>query len=68
MANMQLLRSKIDSTGISVTFLAAAMGITRETLHNKLAGKSEFKASEITSLGALLHMDRAERDAIFFGD
>lgn len=68
MANMDLLRAKIDGSGISLTFIAARCGITRNSLYNKLDGKSEFKASEILFLTRVLHLTPAERDAIFFGE
>ena len=68
MANMELLRDKINSTGIPLTFIAKGCAMTRHALYNKLAGKSEFKASEIFYLTKILHLTHAERDQIFFGE
>lgn len=68
MLNAELLRTKIEESGITVTALAAKSGMTRETLYNKLAGKGEFKASEIHALTKVLHLSKAERDAIFFSE
>lgn len=66
MGNMKMLRSKIDETGITIVALAAKCGITRESLYNKLEGKSEFKASEIHAITCALNLKKSERDKIFF--
>jgi DNA-binding phage protein len=68
MANMDLLRDKIDAVGIPITTLANKCGMTRHSLYNKLAGTSEFKASEISIISTVLNLQTAERNAIFFGD
>lgn len=68
MGNMAMLREKIDVSGITLTALASKCRITREALHNKLNGKSEFKASEIRAVTKALHLKKRERDAIFFED
>ncbi len=68
MVNLEMLQKKIDHAGIPITTLAAKCGMTRNTLYNKMAGKSELKASEMLLLSLALHLNRRERDAIFFGD
>lgn len=68
MPDMNLLRDKIDRVGIPITTLANKCGVTRNSLYNKLDGKSEFKASEICIISAALHLTQQERDAIFFGE
>lgn len=68
MLNAALLASKVEESGITITALATKCGMTRESYYNKLAGESEFKASEIHALTRALHLTKAERDAIFFGD
>lgn len=60
------LRETIRLTGTKVTYLADQMGITRETLYNKVRGRREFKTSEIMTLSQLLHLSSRERDEIFF--
>ena len=66
MPNLTLLRDKIDASGLKVSAIAKKSGLKRETLYNKLQGRSEFKASEISSLALILQMSRDERDTIFF--
>ena len=38
----------------------------RETLYNKLCGKTEFKVSEVSTLARLLRLTPKEVDKIFF--
>ena len=66
MLNTNLLREKINDSGITITALADKLGLTRETFYNRLANKSEFKASEIVKLTNILRLTKPERDAIFF--
>lgn len=66
MGNMELLRNKIKDSGITYTAVARKIGVTRETLYNRLDEKSEFKASEIACLSDMLRLKKSEQDAIFF--
>lgn len=68
MTDFELLREKMTDSGMTVTAIARKSGILRETLYNRLNGKSEFSASEIVSLTNVLHMSKEERDEIFFGE
>ena len=67
MTNVELLRSIMDESGMTVVAIAEKSGILRETLYNRMAGKGEFKASEIQVLTQVLRLTRKERDDIFFG-
>ena len=66
MLNADLLRNKIRENGMTIVFISEKSGILRETLYNKMAGKGEFKASEIQALARVLKLTKGERDAIFF--
>jgi len=66
MGDMTMLRSRIKDSGITLTAIADKIGVSRETLYNRLDGKSEFKASEIACLTDLLRLKKAEQDSIFF--
>lgn len=66
MTNTEELRKCIAKSGISVTFLANKLGITREGLYNKLNNVTEFKASEIAKCAKLLNLSDEERNRIFF--
>lgn len=65
MVNKSLLRNKIRESGLKINYIAQSSGILRETLYNKLNGKSEFTASEIVSLTKILSLTKQERDEIF---
>ncbi len=66
MTNTSLLRAKISESGISISFIAKKMGISREGLYKKVNNETEFKASEIALLKNILHLSNIERDNIFF--
>lgn len=66
MTNAKLLESKIKDLGMTITSVAGKMGITRAGFYKKLHNCSEFKASEIIKLSAILSLSEAEREKIFF--
>lgn len=66
MTNTELLKQKIDDSGMPFSTVAIRSGITRETLYNKVNGESEFKASEMENLSKVLHLKQKEFNAIFF--
>ena len=63
--NNERLRQKIDKSGFTKTHIASKMNISRESLYNKLSGKTEFKASEIVCLAKMLGLTARQRDEIF---
>lgn len=65
MANTLLLKDKISESGMTVKAIAEKTGILRETLYNKMAGRSEFTASEIVALSEILKLSKDDRDKIF---
>lgn len=60
------LRSAVEKSGLKYGRIASEMGISSYTLQKKVDNKTEFKASEIVKLAALLSLSDAERSAIFF--
>lgn len=68
MTNTVRLKETINQRGISITFIANTIGITREGLYNKLNGETEFKGSEIAKISKILRLTNKERDDIFFND
>lgn len=68
MTNTEELQKCISVSGISITFLAKQLGISREGFYNKLNGITEFKASEIAKIAQLLRLTDAERNFIFFAE
>lgn len=66
MVDTQLLKAKIKDSGMTVVAISNKSGILRETLYNKINGKSDFTASDITALTKVLKLTKPERDDIFF--
>lgn len=64
MANVELLKEKINDSGMTITAIADKSGILRETLYNRMKS-GDFYASEITALTKVLRLNRKERDEIF---
>ena len=68
MTDTILLKKVIDESGISITFLAEKLGISRVGFYKKLNGETEYKASEIFKLQKILHLTDKARDKIFFAE
>lgn len=66
MTDTAKLRAVIRENGMPITFLAACIGVSRESFYHKLNNETEFKASEIVRLTAILHLSQNQRDEIFF--
>lgn len=65
MADIELLKSKVRESGMTIVAIAEKSGIDRATLYNRLNNKGEFTASEIVGLSKVLHLSKPERDKIF---
>lgn len=68
MADIELLKNKIESSGMKMSSVAKKSGIVRETLYNRLNGIGEFTASEIVGLSKTLRLSVEERDQIFLNE
>ena len=66
LTDVEKLKKKIKSSGISISVLAEKTGILRETLYNRFKGNADFRASEIDALTQVLALTKKERDDIFF--
>ena len=58
----------VTKARISKGAIADALGISRMSLTRKINNVTEFKASEISLLKTILHLDDQERDKIFFAN
>lgn len=67
MTNTELLKERIDRSGLKLQYIAEQLGLTRFGLYKKLNGESEFRQSEIMKIGELLSLTAEDRDALFFG-
>lgn len=68
MTNTALLESYISESGLKVGYICEKLGLSRQGFRKKLTNESEFKASEINALAALLGISVTERDSIFFAE
>lgn len=67
MTNIDALKSAIEQSGLSITYIAEKTGIARETMYNRFK-TGDFKLSEIDALTAVLRLGRDGRDSIFFAE
>lgn len=65
MANLKLLKAKIEESGMPKSVIAERAGVERYTLDRRLNGEGDFKASEIVGLSRALHLKNSERNEIF---
>lgn len=68
MTDTVALKNAIKESGISLTYIADTLGITRGALYKKLENSTEFKASEIVTLKKVLKLSDKQRDDIFFNE
>ena len=66
MANLDMLKNKIEESGMTIENLAKRANIKRYTLDRRLRGGGEFRASEIVGLTRALKLTVAEKNKIFF--
>lgn len=67
MADIELLKERIDDSGMTIKAICEKSGILRETFYNRLKG-GEFTASEIVGLTKTLRLSRSDRDKIFLNE
>lgn len=68
MVDIELLKEKITTSGMTVKAIAEKSGILREIFYNRLKGTGEFTASEIVSLTKVLRLSKSDRDKIFLNE
>ncbi len=66
MINKDLLKQKVEESGIKYTHIAKCLGITERGLKYKINGGSQFKADEIGKIRDILRLDAEDITAIFF--
>lgn len=65
MINSELLRDTIKRTGRKNKYIAESIGISENSLRNKINCKTEFTASEIVELTKILKLSRKDVSDIF---
>lgn len=67
MTDTELLKKKINESGLRFNFIAEKLGLSRSGLYQKINGNNEFTQSEIVKLCEILNIKSIqERQVIFF--
>ena len=66
MTATQKFKDYMKERGYSVKTLAEQVGISHESLYQKIGNERAFKATEIMRISEILGMSTADRDEIFF--
>lgn len=66
MIDLERLKKEIELSGLKMHFIASQLNLSRESLYQKLEGKTEFKVSEVQKLTKVLNMSGELRNTIFF--
>lgn len=64
MANIEMLKSKIKDSGMTITAICQKADITKRTFYNRLK-KPDFTIAEALALKDTLHMTNEELEQIF---
>lgn len=65
MTDCARLNELIKNSDYPVNVIAAKVGMTTQSLHNKRTGKREFTINEMLLLCKVLKIPKGERDQIF---
>jgi len=65
--NTNLLKAHMALRGDTLNMLAEALGITRQALHNKMRGRSQFKQREIRVICERYNLKPDDMITLFFG-
>lgn len=67
MTNTEMLKEVIDKSGLKVGFIAEFVGISRQSLWNKINNQSSFNQYEIEKMCDILKITSLkQKEAIFF--
>lgn len=66
--NLEYLNDRISISRIPITAIAEKLGVSRQTLYNKMHGDRDFKTSEIAKLCEILRLTDEEKKLVFFAD
>ena len=64
--NLKYLNDRIVLSRIPITAIAEELGLSRQSLYNKMKGEREFKTSEVTKLCGILRLTDEEKRLVFF--
>ena len=64
--DFEKLNKRIKKSGLKQEYIAEKLGISRQSLHKKFTGRSQFKQKEVFELSKLLYLSCEESMSIFF--
>ena len=64
--NTELLREKIDGSGLKKSYIASQLDMTSQGLYKKLKDGSDWTFSQVMIIKRLLHLTDEEVNLIFF--
>lgn len=64
--NTELLRKKIDGSGLKKSYIASQLDMTSQGLYKKLKDGSDWTFSQVMIIKRLLHLTDEEVNLIFF--
>lgn len=65
MPNMELLKNKMNDSGLKTYVICERAGMERATLYNRLLGKGKWTVSEMLGICEALDLSDEERTTIF---
>ena len=66
MINYAKLKGLMAERGLTVVSLSHMLGVSRQSASDKVNGKAKITLTEAQTIAKALHMDKEERDLIFF--
>ena len=66
MVRTDILKAKIDESGIKYKKIAETLDISIKTLYNKMRGTTDFSVIEAKALAELIGLNTEESNQIFF--
>lgn len=64
MTNTEALKTAIEESGVSITFIANSLNCSRNRVYSIIEG-ADCTASEIVKISQILHLTKPQRDNIF---
>lgn len=68
MVNYDKLRGALVEKHVKASDVATRLGCTRQTVYNKLHGRTMLTLGDVSTICDLLDATASERDAIFFSN
>lgn len=66
--NLEYLNDRIKLSRIPISAIAEGIGLSRQSLYQKMNGKREFKSSEVNKICEMLRLTNEEKMLVFFAD